>query len=195
MRTYCKRCCGVLWPHGPKEHKCKETMKVLAFLQNMWFKDPERANLLLQRYEKHHNDDGCGRERFIRDMLFLRCLTGKRLQAAFTWDVCAEIIWEESSKDMGGHSAAKFAADPEHMKAVIEKHKPDVIMVFGKVAYDGIMLLKQYPTIDAYLQAIGGVMVGPHPAARGGNVVKELASMATRLANVKVFSTILGIKE
>lgn len=112
-------------------------MKVVAFLQNQWFKDPERAKMILERYEKDERHGGNGREMFLRDMLFLGCLTGKNLQKAFTWDVCADIIWEESSKNMGGNSASKFKADPEHMKAVIEKHHPDVIMVFGKVAFNG----------------------------------------------------------
>lgn len=50
-------------------------MKVVAFLQCQWFRDPERAKKTLARYEAHGSH---GREAFLRDMLFLGCLTGKR---------------------------------------------------------------------------------------------------------------------
>ncbi len=70
-------------------------MKVLGLLQNMWFKDPERAKKTLAFYYEKKGDGG--RERFISDMLFFGCLTGRRLRQAFGEERCDEIIWEEVS--------------------------------------------------------------------------------------------------
>ena len=158
-------------------------MKTVAFLQNQWFKDPERAKKLLERYEKFVFTDGDGRERFLRDMLFLGCLTGKRLLAAFTWDVCAEIIWEEASRDIGGKSSSRFKADVSHIESVLRKHQPGAILIFGKVASDGFQAmggLHSFLHIKEWKDKVQ-VCVGPHPAARGDTVVNDLANMATWL--------------
>src|SRR5580704_11561463 len=92
-----------------------DDMTILAFLQCQWFKDPDRARRLLARY---CDDEERGRNRFLRDMLFLGCLTGKRLQAVFG-EMCSKITWEEASDNIAGKSSGVFPADPQHMAQAI----------------------------------------------------------------------------
>ena len=143
---------------------------VVAFLQNMWFKEPERAKKILDKYVKN----GDGREMFIRDMLFMKCLTGRRLMQAFGEDRCMEIIWEEASQEIGGHSSSKFAYDPLHMAEVIRKHKPDVILCFGVVAREGLLRAREKLGNLRHCP----IICGPHPASRSATIAKDLANVA-----------------
>lgn len=144
-------------------------MKIVAFLQNQWFKDPEGV----KRMFAEHPDR---RERYISAFLFMGCLTGKRLQSVFGEDLCGGIVWEEASREVGGKSQSLFAADRQHMMAVINKHKPTVILSFGKIASEGI---KSLP-IDI------PVIYGPHPAARNG-AIEGLRQMRTDLSSFKEY--------
>jgi hypothetical protein len=143
---------------------------IVAFLQNMWFKEPERAKKILDRYVKN----GDGREVFIRDMLFAKCLTGRRLMQALGEGRCMEIIWEEASPEIGGHSRSKFAYDSLHMAEVIRKHKPDVILCFGLVAYNGLAKACDYLGNLKHRP----IICGPHPASRSTTVMQDLRNVA-----------------
>lgn len=125
-------------------------MTILAFLQNMWFKNPEAAKDVFARHPERRNQ-------LIGTYLFMGCLTGQRLEAAFG-DLCDTIIWEEVSPEIGGRSSAIFPADHKHMQEAIAYHKPDVILAFGKLASDALVELGcTIPVIKAL-----------HPAARNG---------------------------
>lgn len=145
-------------------------MKIVAFLQNQWFKDPEKARQVFAR-----NPDL--RDKLIARYLFAGCLTGKRLQSVFGEELCDAIVWEEASGEVGGHSRSLFAADRQHMMDVIQKHKPTVILAFGKIASDG---LRSLPQIDA------GIIYGPHPAARNG-AIEGLRKMRSELESFKEY--------
>ncbi len=126
-------------------------MKTLALLQNMWFKDPESAKKIFARNPSRRND-------LIRKFLFYRCLTGSRIQQVFGYELCSEIIWEEVSQEIGGHSSSVFPADLAHMRAAIAIHQPKIILCFGKIAADA----------SKEVGFEGPIVIGPHPASRSG---------------------------
>lgn len=136
----------------------RNNIVILAFLQNMWFKDPDKARAVFARNPTRRNQ-------LIGTYLFMGCLTGRRLEAVFG-DICDEIIWEEISPDIGGKSSTAFPADPLHIKASIVLHNPNVILVFGKIAEDAI---RNGDCIPELYQPIT-VIYGPHPAARSGAI-------------------------
>lgn len=137
---------------------------ILAFLQNQWFKNPARMK---HQLETTFNGD---RPKFISFWLFYSCLTGKRLKKAFGEELCDQIIWEEISPEMGGQSNSSFPPDLMHISAVIEKHKPTIILAFGKLACGAVGTM---PTSDMGPT----ILFGPHPAARHATVTVELRQM------------------
>lgn len=158
-------------------------MKILAFAQNQWFKNPARMQAMLAG--RYYNGD---REKFIKTFLFFRCRTGIVLRSTLTEELCDRIIWEEASPLMGDHAGAKFPPDPVHIKRVISKHDPTVILGFGNQARDGIGValidrlgLAMTPGI---LLPGPSVLLGPHPTARTGDVFPRLRSMASFIAEI-----------
>lgn len=109
----------------------RSPLKVLAFLQNQWFKDPERMQRMLETTFKGN------REEFNKRLLFFGSLTGRRLLAALGQEWCDRIIWENASPLMAGQSSGVFPPDTDHMRAVLEKHRPRVVLLFGRVAIEG----------------------------------------------------------
>lgn len=144
-------------------------MRIVAFLQNQWFKDPEGVKAMFAEHPER-------RERYIEAFLFMGCLTGRRLKSVFGEDLCDGIIWEEASREVGGKSQSLFAADRQHMMAVIRKHNPTVILCFGKIAAEGVKSLPiEIP-----------VIYGPHPAARSG-ATEGLQQMRSELSSFKEY--------
>ena len=86
---------------------------------------------------------------------------------------------EEASPKIAGQSSGVFPADLEHIRSAIDKHKPDVILCFGKVACDGVRALGL--SIPVYY--------GPHPAARSNPwpALKAIAD-ALKTANTEATS-------
>lgn len=143
-------------------------MKIVAFLQNQWFKDPEGVKAMFDEHPER-------RERYIEAFLFMGCLTGKRLQSVFGEELCGAIIWEETSRDIGGYAASKFPADTRHMTAVLEKHQPTVVLAFGRIAGDAIhSMVTNSP-----------IIYGPHPAARQGAIegLRKMRDELTAITN------------
>lgn len=133
-------------------------MRVLAFLQNQWFKNPEKVRRIYERHPEMRND-------LIRRYLFMGCLTGRRLETAFGEKVCEQIIWEESSAEIGGYAASRFPADPKHIANAIIKHSPEIVFAFGRIASDGV--LAAMPQIEGHPTPIRfRLLTGPHPASR-----------------------------
>lgn len=123
--------------------------KIVAFLQNMWVRDPARVKLHIEKYGEEY------RLRFIEYALFAGCLTGRRLEAAFGEELCNQIIWEEASREIGSYAASNFPPDREHIKKVLDEQKPDLVLCFTSQALTIIGELVKCPMI-----------VGPHPANR-----------------------------
>lgn len=141
---------------------------VVAFLQNMWLRDPEKARRLIAKYGESY------RRRLIRYALFAGCLTGRRLRAAFGPAVCEEIVWEEATQEIAGNSRKVCPPEPEHIRAVLEKHQPAVVITFGRVAG------------DAVAEIWGGKLIRcVHPAARQKGTVERLAEVAEELDRIR----------
>lgn len=138
-------------------------MTVLAVLQNQWFREPDKVRAILQRTPQ-------ARRRIITYSLFAGCRTGQVLKAVFG-DRCRDIVWEEASPEIGGKASSCFPADHAHLRAVMEDVKPDVVLAFGRIASSALVQL--VPT--------GKLIVGPHPTARGDDVLARLRSMKAQL--------------
>lgn len=137
-------------------------MKILAFLQNQWFRDPERV-------KKIYDSKPMKRRALNKAFLFAGCLSGRRLRAAFG-DLCNKIEWEEISPLVGSQSSSAFPPDHEHIKMVIDDVKPDYIVVFGKLAQEAL---------ESHLPKLPQpILHCPHPAARGNRVPSDLSAAA-----------------
>jgi hypothetical protein len=144
-------------------------MKIVSFLQNQWFREPERVKQLYEKYPEQ-------RERMIASFLFMGCLTGQRLQRVFGEDLCRKITWEEASRNIGGRSSSQFPADINHIKTVLEKHKPIVVLAFGKIVSVPLAQLKEQG-------APWHLITAPHPAARNCSD-QDLEKVLTELERV-----------
>lgn len=143
-------------------------MKVLAFLQNTWVRDVPRCEAILAELSVRD------RRRVQQAWLFMGCLTGRRLKAAFGEDGVYDIEWDNASPRLGGVACSVFPPDPDHIRAALEEVQPDVVLVFGKVAEAGVAPLWNGPLLR-----------GPHPAARGSEVPAMLRAMAVELAAIR----------
>lgn len=153
-------------------------MKILCILQNQWFKDPERVRQMLARYDESF------RRNFIKRALFYGCRTGKVLQAVFGEEWIARMTFEEASRNIGGHSASKFTADPGHIMSVIREVEPDIVLAFGKVAEQAVMGLSFGGSAHQFSVGLNKTPIriyGPHPTARGGDTLARLFVMRKRL--------------
>lgn len=140
-------------------------MNVVAFMQNMWVKDPVRVKALIAKYGDNY------RLRLIHFALFAGCVSGRRLKAAFGDELCSRITWEESSRVITGRANEAPPADPEHITAVLAHFNPAVVICFGKIAGDAVPRLFRGTTILA-----------PHPAARQPDTVAKLEESARWLS-------------
>lgn len=142
-------------------------MKVLAVLQNQWFRDPEKVKAIIARNPR-------ARRKLNAYYLFFGCRTGQVLKQIFGAERCRAIVWENASPEIGGKSSACFPADLAHLRAVLTEEKPDIVLGFGKIACDALAGL-----VDGY-----NLVVGPHPTARGADTLPRLRIMADCLENM-----------
>lgn len=139
-------------------------MTVVAFMQNMWVKDPARVQQLIGLHGEAY------RRRLIATALFAGCLSGRRLKAAFGEETCRRIIWEESTREIAGDPRTIFPADPQHIAAVLAEQKPRVVLTFGRIAADAVRPLWG-----------GNLIESPHPAARQADTMERLRYAAQQL--------------
>jgi hypothetical protein len=143
----------------------EKSFTVLAVLQNQWFNDPDRVREIVSDMTRRE------RRRWDSAMLFMGCLSGRRLKRAFGEDAVYEWETTNASAEIGGQSAARFPADLDHLRAEIEDVQPDLILAFGKIAAVALPRVWNGPLI-----------IGPHPAARPPiDAPAELARMAGEL--------------
>jgi hypothetical protein len=136
-------------------------MRIVAFLQNQWFKDPEGIKALFDEHPER-------RQRYIAAFLFMGCLTGRRLQLILGEELCDKIIWEETSTQIGGQSSSRFPPDHDHILQVVIRFQPKVILCFGSIASKAIpeaLMALPYGHLDYT------VLHAPHPAIRKGWMV------------------------
>lgn len=141
--------------------------KILAILQNQWFRNPGQVKAIYQRYPEQRN-------RLIRDFLFMGCLSGKRLMSALGEELCYQIIWEEASPEIGSYSGSNFGADLIHIKWAIKKHLPNIVIAFGKVAGDAVRQIESENDLPT------SFLYAPHPAARI-NPVAEIRTIGEKI--------------
>lgn len=128
-------------------------MKVVAFLQNCWFKEGTPSYIT----NKYLEDSD------YRRRILALSTTGRRLSQAFGQHF-RDIHWDNASDKVGNYSAAKFAADPVHMQRVIDSVHPEAIVTFGAIAKEGIDVV-----VSQWCQCPWPVQfyAAPHPVAFG----------------------------
>lgn len=136
---------------------------ILGVLQNQWFKDPARVRESIDRHPA-----GPAREQFrrafIKRALFYGCRTGINLRKCFgEW--CDRMVWEEASREIGGHAGAAFVADPIHLRAVLDELQPVAVVAFGNIAWCALQPLVIAPAT---------LIRAPHPTARQGDTLRNL---------------------
>lgn len=147
---------------------------IVAFTQNQYFRDPVRVKEI---YEKNP----ALWESLNRKFMFGGCLSGRRLQETFGWDMCNQIIWDTITTQIGDRSNSVFPVDPQHIRNVMAKHNPSIILSFGVLAREAIQAWcdeqynKEEPT------PIPVIISGPHPASRYGDVRFRLWEMNEEL--------------
>lgn len=128
-------------------------MKIVAFMQNMWVREPQRIHDQLARVKPSQREKL--RSMLIHYCLFAGCLTGRRLKAAFGDELCEEIIWDEASPVICDNARHIPPADAVHILEVLKRHEPDIVIAFGKSARAALKELWQ-----------GHLICSPHPACR-----------------------------
>jgi hypothetical protein len=138
-------------------------MKILAFLQNMWVNEPEKVKELVKTTDWN---------RLVYWFLFRGCKTGQVIKQVFG-ELANKIIYDETTREIAGDPKTTFKPDLKHMHLSILKHKPDIIITFGKIAENAMMEYlcnKEYfteRTADNY--SISVIHRLPHPAAASRN--------------------------
>lgn len=157
-------------------------MKILAILQNQWFHDPAKAERCIKQGLERFGP--IYRDRFTALMLFAGCKTGRTLKTVFG-QLIEDITWCEASTVIGGYAASAAPHDPDHLREVFFRHKPDVVIAFGLIAQKGVdeVLPLCAPPLTV------SVLKAPHPAARGGEVLSRLIAIRDQLIQIRQHAT------
>lgn len=137
---------------------------VVAFLQNMWVREPEPVRRQIERHGEPY------RLRFMAHVLFAGCTTGRRLRLTFGEELIEQILWEETTREIGGSPRTIFPAQPAHIRTVLAEHKPKVVVTFGRIAADALPSLWN-----------GLLICAPHPCARVPEMSNKLKAAAEQL--------------
>jgi hypothetical protein len=154
--------------------------RVMGLLQNQWLKDPARIPRILELYERHADRlEEPPRNRFIRDMLFFGCPTGRNLRKYLGEDLCGEIVWEEVSPRVGDRPSSVFPPDAGHLLRSFKRVRPDCVVMFGRVASSCVLLR---PVAEYFAEFDVSTLHCCHPAARNApQVARELAGVGQNL--------------
>lgn len=131
-------------------------MRTLVFLQNAWYKDPERAAAALKRF---------GREFHVRALQQSR--TGRRLMECFPlpWD-SETLRFANTTPELAPQPTVLLPPKLAHVRKEIDDFRPGVILACGKQA-KLVMLQVGYA---------GPLVCIPHPAWRP--ITNEMLSAA-----------------
>lgn len=154
-------------------------MKVLAFLQNMWVKDPAKVQVSLDRWK----DTPEFWNRMVASLLFSGCITGRRIKTAFGDDLAFSIIYDECTKEIADNPKVILKPDFEHIANTIKRIKPDVIITFGNHAYKAVTSMYESGAIFYHTVPTCKIIVSPHPAARQPDTLDKLKAVAEKLNN------------
>lgn len=150
-------------------------MKILAFLQNPWFK-PGTDERHVRMYAE--NDD------FRRRVLAMSA-TGRALIRAFGEPLYSRIVWDNASPAHGERRDAQFPPDIVHMMTSIVRNQPDVLLLFGRQSQAGWAAIHK-----KFLDSRPGkriVLEAAHPMARG-SAIEHLRVIAEKVRRLCVSS-------
>lgn len=104
-------------------------MKIVAFLQNPYFAEGiSRADI------EKYRDDPVHRARALA-----LSMSGRRLRKAwgdvFFFD---KIHWDNANPEHGKISSDMLRADLDHMRSVIQREKPDLVICYARTAEEGM---------------------------------------------------------
>lgn len=129
--------------------------KVVAFLQNPWFK-PDTPNHVILKYREDAD--------YRRRVLALS-MSGRRLESAFG-NFFSDIHWDNANPLHGNTPGHVSPPDAQHVAQVLRDLQPEAVICFGKQALAGFEraqlefgLLYHLPEIPYHCF--------PHPNARG----------------------------
>ena len=145
---------------------------VLAFLQNMWVKHPDRVKASIAQHGEEF------RLKLMRTFLFMGCKTGRNLTKAFGEELLAHITFEETTREIAGDPKTIFPADTHHIHACIEKHQPRIVLAFGQIAYDAVSVIADQWTGQPFLY-----VAAHHPASRHPASWNTLLEAAAKVQN------------
>lgn len=129
----------------------ENNVTILGLLQNQWAYNPKRVREGLDRATPEN------RHKLIRYML-AGSRSGRRLKEALgTW--FDEIVWDNASPVITSRPSGTPPGDAEHVRNVIARVQPEIILAFGRIAYDTVLAAGWKRTL----------IRGPHPAARNLN--------------------------
>lgn len=131
-------------------------MKMLAFLQNPWFK-PGTDERMIQLYRDNPE--------FHRRVLAMSA-TGRALKKMFG-RLYDEIIWDNASPAHGEMRDAVSPPDIHHIAGVVARERPDVVLLFGRQAEIGWDQMAEATGLYSFPDYHVNVLRAPHPMARG----------------------------
>ncbi len=145
---------------------------ILCFLQNMWVREPEKVRAWLAKNPDLWN-------RAVAGFLFAGCLTGRRLRTCFGDELISQMTFDECTKEIAGDSRTVCSPDPEHIKAALEKHRPKIVVTFGKVAASALDHVCYETKQDT--PSVIPIINCPHPAARQPDTIEKLKAAAKQI--------------
>lgn len=160
-------------------------MKALAIMQNQWLHNA--AYHQTRQDAMRANNEPLWwhvRERAVPFALFRGCKSGQVLKRHLG-DVTEEIIWEEASTRIGATASSCPPADPAHIRAILDKYVPPIVITFGKIASEAVnaVLDPGFDSRRTYKDHALTFIQAPHPAARNPDLQESVREACVALLN------------
>lgn len=152
-------------------------MKILAILQNTWAKDPDRVHVLLVRNQDRRHE-------VVARLLFASgCLTGRRILRVFG-EMLKQHDWtfENASTVVTGNSGGSPPYNAGHVRGVISRHRPDVIIAFGCASREAIKDIRAGRKENAF--TLPPVIECVHPALQKPGWLAQMVTARMKLEEV-----------
>jgi len=159
--------------------KCNQAygVQVLAFLQNLWVRHPER---LKEAFELHGD---VFRLAMMRRLLLGGCKTGRNLTKAFGDELIARMTFEETTREIAGDPKTIFLPDMGHIQKCLETHQPAIVLAFGQIAHEAVsQVVKQWPG-EPIIYIAAHHPVSRHPTSWSSQL-RAAAELKERLNNI-----------
>jgi len=143
----------------------------------MWVKNPLKVKKILAKNPEKWNE-------ICKDLLFMGCITGKRIKAAFG-DLTDNMIFDETTKEIADNPKVVLKADLSHISDTIKRINPDIIITFGKHAENALMSMYKSGVIYYHSTPVPKhIFNAPHPAARQPETIVKLKVIAKMVWHV-----------